>query len=164
MDHLQTTRLAVAGVVIALSIVLLGLTGHGLAFKPDPVSTMTLSASGSSSTPYTIAYLPYYLQQGGYIIILVAGCGGIIDGLLVIFLALQRTPLTFKVRLRNPLLFPTPLAVPPALETRTLERQLTHDSDTEIQLPCLRHRSRAPRRNPHRNRDCGADILVHTML
>ena len=84
-------------VVIALSVVLLGLIGHGLAFKPDPASTLTLSAAGQA--PYTIAYLPYYLQQGSYIITIAAGCGGVPDGLLAVFLALRRTPSTAKVHL-----------------------------------------------------------------
>ena len=104
INHLQTTRLAVAALAIALSVALIG---HGLAFKPDPTSTLTLSAAGQA--PYTIAYLPYYLQQGSFIITIAAGCGGVLDGLFVVFLVLSRTPLTFKVRLSlllRPFLFP----------------------------------------------------------
>jgi hypothetical protein len=92
MTLLQTTRLASAAIVIALSVVLLGLIGHSLAFKPE--GAMTLSAG---QMPYSIAYLPYYLQQGSYFIIIAAGCGGVLDGFLVILLILKQTPLSFKV-------------------------------------------------------------------
>ena len=113
MDPLPIARPAAAALVTtAISVVLLGLVGHGLAFKPDPANTLTLSAAGQ--VPYTIAYLPYYLQQGSYIITIAAGCGGVLDGLLAVFLALRRTPLTTKVRL--PPLNPSP---PPVIPLRT---------------------------------------------
>ena len=93
---LRRLILATACLLFAVSVTLLGLICHSLAYKDSSTAQNSVTVVSNGTIQNTFAYLPASLNSGSYWIIFAAGLGGTLDAPLVILCALRRSPIRWK--------------------------------------------------------------------
>ena len=107
MNYLRVSMLALAGLLFALSVTLLGLICHSLAYIKSDASHQTATfigtyetfdangrVNGTVTSQRTLAYLPSKVETGSYWIIFAACMGGLLDSLLIVFFVVRRSSIS----------------------------------------------------------------------
>ncbi|MCJ1255367.1 hypothetical protein MMC24_003183 [Lignoscripta atroalba] len=98
MLSLRVPMLVAAGLLFMISVTLLGLVSHTLAYSDSSTARNSVATFSDGIIQNTFAYLPASLNSNNDWIIFAAGMGGTLDAPLISILLLKRTPIRWKTR------------------------------------------------------------------